>query len=77
MVFLRSLSRSLPRASPGLLRSRPGAGKLPTYNAINTPAIRTLTSTAPSQGKVLLVLYDVSYQLSFLYGLWELFADRM
>ena len=62
MVFARSAARSLGRpasllagqASPHFARRAPPAFVNSTF------AKRTLTATAARQGKVLLVLYDVS-----------------
>lgn len=61
MVFLRSASR-LARPASSLLSARAGprlTGAFPSI-ARQPNAIRTLTATATQQGKVLLVLYDVS-----------------
>jgi hypothetical protein len=55
MVFLRSLSRQVPRPATSLLTGR---AFLPRTSGFS--GIRTLTATANRQGKVLMVLYDVS-----------------
>ncbi|KAH8631763.1 Formate dehydrogenase [Alternaria alternata] len=57
MVFLRSASR-LARPASSLLSAR--AGPRLTSSLRQPNAFRTLTATASQQGKVLLVLYDVS-----------------
>ena len=64
MVFLRSASRLARPTTSSLLSSAARAGPRLTrasHPFARTPnAIRTLTATATQQGKVLLVLYDVS-----------------
>jgi hypothetical protein len=57
MVFARSLSRQLRRPATSLLAApaRPWRAPQPVFSGI-----RTLTSTATRQGKVLMVLYEVS-----------------
>jgi hypothetical protein len=60
MVFARSATRSLHRPISSLL-----AGQAATARRTATPSVagfakRTLTASAARQGKVLLVLYDVS-----------------
>lgn len=62
MVFIRSLSRQLRRPATQLLS---GAFKPTATNNFARPTgafanARTLTASASFQGKVLLVLYDVS-----------------
>jgi formate dehydrogenase len=57
MVFLRSASR-LARPASSILSAR--AGPRLTSSLRQPNAFRTLTATASQQGKVLLVLYDVS-----------------
>lgn len=61
MVFARSLPRQLQRPAASLLAAparpwRPsGLQQAPVFSGV-----RTLTATAGRQGKVLMVLYDVS-----------------
>jgi formate dehydrogenase len=58
MVLSRSLYRQFQRPAASLFASRPlraRAAPAPVFSGI-----RTLTATAARQGKVLLVLYDVS-----------------
>lgn len=63
MVFIRSLSRQLRRPATQLLGSKPtlansSFARTPVAGAFSNA--RTLTASANLQGKVLLVLYDVS-----------------
>ena len=61
MVFLRSASR-LARPATSLLTARAGPRLTPGATYLRQPnQFRTLTATASQQGKVLLVLYDVSW----------------
>jgi hypothetical protein len=60
MVFARSAVRSLHRPASSLLAGQASFARraaAPSYAAF---AKRTLTASAARQGKVLLVLYDVS-----------------
>ena len=66
MVFIRSFPRQLGRPVSSLLSpnvlSRPALGSrfgAPSLGG-RTPGARTLTASANLQGKVLMVLYDVS-----------------
>lgn len=63
MVFIRSLSRQLRRPATQLLGSKPtlsacSFARAPVAGVFSNA--RTLTASANLQGKVLLVLYDVS-----------------
>lgn len=63
MVFIRSLSRQLRRPTTQFLGSKPSLAtgsfaRAPVAGAFSNA--RTLTASANLQGKVLLVLYDVS-----------------
>ena len=70
MVFLRtSVSRLARPAASSLLSARTAA---PRFNASSilkqAGGARTLTATANRQGKVLMVLYDVSiFELAFIH----------
>lgn len=75
MVFIRSLSRQLRR--PFLLSSlKPTVASNPFTRvsplAGSISGARTLTATSNLQGKVLLVLYDVSHPQPILYILRSL-----
>lgn len=69
MVFIRSLSRQLRRPALSLPFSqgvlRPVASRPSAFGA-SVPSVRPLTASANLQGKVLLVLYDVSFHPLFL-----------
>lgn len=60
MVFIRSLTRQLRRPASSVLSGSAFAPK-PVSGAFSHA--RTLTATAMNQGKVLMVLYDVSLSL--------------
>lgn len=68
MVFARSAARSLERPAASLLAGQATphfARRAPQAFPGSTFAKRTLTATAARQGKVLLVLYDVGWSLSY------------
>jgi formate dehydrogenase len=64
MVFIRSLSRQLRRPFLSGFKATPFARASP----FSISGARTLTATANLQGKVLLVLYDVSASLQQFYN---------
>lgn len=67
MVFIRSLSRQLRRPASQLLSGASKPTLATNFFARPTGAFanaRTLTASASLQGKVLLVLYDVSSSLN-------------
>ena len=66
MVFIRSVSRQLRRPASSLLSSAGSSCRPTAFRAsplAGLPATRTLTASASQQGKVLMVLYEVSLHL--------------
>ena len=66
MVLPRTFVRQLARPASSLLHGAPVTPRLACGGA-STAFKRTLTASAARQGKVLLVLYDVSRALRKLY----------
>lgn len=60
MVFARSLARPASSLVAGAASPHLARRTIPTASAFGTSFSRSLTATASRQGKVLLVLYDVS-----------------
>lgn len=61
MVFARSISRQLQRPAASLLATPARQWRAPVLQRSPVfSGIRTLTASAARQGKVLMVLYDVS-----------------
>lgn len=56
MVFARSIPRTFQRPAASLLATPARQWRAPVFSGV-----RTLTASATRQGKVLMVLYDVSF----------------
>lgn len=59
MVFTRPLSRAFQRPAASLLATPSRQWRAPALQPVFS-GVRTLTASAVRQGKVLMVLYDVS-----------------